>query len=128
MSKALIVLAIGLLAVGCDTTPTMKSVAGTYKIINVEDVGTIVLLDNGVWEGYENGKLHPSYHDRWEITKEGELHATESVGIIAAFRINKDASLTAIATIRDGKREDFEKDCPPMIYKKEVGTSWWKIK
>ena len=64
--RTLIILVVGLLAVGCASTPTMESVAGTYELTppppNTVDVFDhlagyrIVFLDNGVLEFYHNGE------------------------------------------------------------------------
>ena len=107
MSKALIVLMVGMLAVGCASTPTMKSVAGTY------DTGfgnRIVLLDNGGIEGDDRGEKA-----EWKIA-DGDLVfqrmlyelPNDQKGVCS---VNKDDSITLIAIIdEDGKREEVPKE------------------
>ena len=99
-----------ILLAGCAATPTVKSVAGTYEIKHDDgDTRRVVLLKNGIVESYTNGKKDEE--GKWKITKEGELHASDSDGDIVVLRINKDGSLTAIAEItKDGKREGVPKD------------------
>jgi hypothetical protein len=114
--KALIVGIIGLLAVGCASTPTMKNVAGTYEIKFDGDTLRMVLLKNGIGQGYINGKKNED-EGKWKIINK-EIHAGDEDGKTAVFRINKDSSLNLIARIdRDGKREDAPKELN-LNYKK----------
>ena len=107
--KSLIVL-VGLMVVGCATTPTMKSVAGTYEGKEGEDTERGVLLENGIAESYTNGKKLGE-EAKWSISKEDEIHVTGADGGIGVFRINKDKSITYIARIsNDGKREEAPKE------------------
>ena len=112
--KALIVLVLGLLAVGCATlTPEEKkafrdSVVGEYEI-KYEDGDTrkLVLLDNGIRESYVN--VEKLRERKWSIVK-GEIQFYYEDGFIEVYRINKDTSITWIADIDDGKRTDYSKE------------------
>jgi len=108
--KNLILLIAVLIVSACASMPTVKSVAGTYEGKNDDgDIMRMVLLKNGVVEGYVNGKKKEG-EDKWKITKEGELHGTDPDGALV-FRINKDRSITVIAGIpKDGKRIDIPKE------------------
>jgi len=116
-----IILLISVLVVGaCASMPTMKSVAGTYEIKIGENTFRMVLLGNGISEGYKNGKKDELEH-KWSISKEGELHVTDPNGDILVCRINKDGSITQIAGIPkyDGKTN---------VWPKEFQTTLKKIK
>ena len=132
MSKTLIVLMVGLLAVGCETlTPEEKalrdSVVGVYeRAYALKSDGTVtsgnvyqhrcVFLKNGIVEAYKNGKQVDEV--KWSIV-DGDIHTTNdhprstrtvdgagnSPISIGVFRINKDSSITIIAIIHEGKRE-----------------------
>ena len=106
-----ITLIIGLLVVGCGTPvkelTLEEKVVGTYEYIKDGDTIRMVFLENGIWEGYENGKKEDG-EGKWKITKEGEIHIIDGRGDIDVVRINKDGSITAVAGIdKDGKREDL---------------------
>ena len=112
--KSLIVLVVGLLAVGCCTmNPEQRalrdSVVGEYEN---KDGATakLVFLDNGVFEGYEKAE--------WSIV-DGEIHVKSDDREIEVCRINPDKSITPIAYIRDGEREGLPK---------EDQHTWKKIK
>ncbi len=107
MPKTLTVLMVGLLAVGCATMPTMKSVAGVYEVKDIDgDTVSAVLLENGITEKYENGKLEGKY--KWSIVH-GEIYVEDDD--VTVLKTNKDGSLTAIAEIdKDGKRTDHPKE------------------
>ena len=76
-----------------------------------------VFLDNGIAEGYHNGKKREE-EGKWKLTKEDELHDTYANGNILVFSINKDGSITIIARIDAvGKREEAPKD-KQMTFKK----------
>ena len=112
--RTLIILAVGIIAIGCNPNAELeKKVVGTYE---AKDGKRVVLLDNGIVELYENGKKDEVEH-KWSISKEGEIHATDSEGDIFIFRINKDGSITIIARIRDGKKEEAPKEAQ-MTFKK----------
>jgi len=126
-----ITLIIGLLVVGCgkqeqadanESTPTTTekpdkeltpeqkqkalrdSAVGTYEGKDVGD--TLVFLDNGVLEAYEDGEKEEE--GKWKIiNKEIYLEIDDEHGFL---KINKDGSLTAIARIRDGERKDISKE------------------
>ena len=88
-----------------------EKVVGTYEIKEDGFTAKFVFLENGVIEGYENGKKFEE--GKWIISKEGELHIAyiDENGATYIFRINKDRSLTVIAYIlKDGKREDYPKE------------------
>jgi hypothetical protein len=122
-----ITLIIGLLVVGCGkqeqaTTENPvkeltlgEKVVGTYEFKVNGETYRDVFLENGVVETYENGLFKPTdwlkkYEGKWSISKEGELHYIHWDGDIWVYIINKDGSITDIAKIRDGKREDTPKE------------------
>ena len=91
-----------------------EKVVGEYEIKLGVDTGRLVLLENGVAESYTNGKKQEE-DGKWKISEEGELHFTDSNGIIngiiSVYRINKDSSITLIADItKEGEREDYPKE------------------
>ena len=111
--KTLIVLVVGLLAVGCEKklTPEQKlrdSVLGEYEH-KFENGFTykLVFLDNGIREFYLNGEK--TNEGKWSVVKE-EIHVKGASGLIEVYRINKDKSITPIAEILDGKRTDYSKE------------------
>ena len=134
--KALIVLVVGLLAVGCgsdkekaapksqakvDVIPKVEA-KGEVKELTIEEkvVGEYeykfidgvtykeVLLDNGIREWYYNGNKKAGA--KWSIVK-GEIHVKTNSGDIDVWRINKDKNITRIAWIgKDGEREDMRKE------------------
>ena len=96
------------MSVGCGNSAE-KKVIGEYELKEDGNTERVVVLDNGIMELYKNGKKDEVEH-KWSISKEGEIHATDSEGDIFIFRINKNGSLTIIAVIMDGKRKDISKD------------------
>ena len=113
--KNLLLVIVALLVGGCATplTPEQKalrdSVAGVYELKKDGDTGRLVYLDNGIAEGYKNGKKYGEF--KWKLTKEGELHVTDPNGDISVWRINEDSSITGIAVItKDEKRIDLPKE------------------
>jgi len=107
--KVLILLSTILLLGACATTPTMKSVAGTYERKIVGHTLRLVLLENGVYEYHFNGEnIEDEY--KWKISEEGELYETAPNGDVGVFSINEDRSITPIAAIKDGKREEAPKE------------------
>ena len=129
-----ITLMIGLLVVGCgkqeqadtnESTPTTNTneadgttekpvkeltleekVVGTYEVSVGEDTMGMVFLENGIVEGYENGKKEEE-EGNWKITAQGEIHLTHPAGENFLLRINEDGSITIVARIdEDGKREE----------------------
>ena len=132
-----ITLIIGLLVVGCgkqekavtnESTPTTNTnevsgttekpvkelsleekVVGAYEMKEGEETYRVVLLETGIVEKYRNGKKHDE-EDKWKIV-DGEIQIVDKDGDILVLRINKDESITGIATIdKDGKREDAPKE------------------
>ena len=98
-----IILIIGLLVVGCSKTAEEK-VVGTCEGKDVGD--TLVFLDNGVLEAYEDGEKEEE--GKWKIiNKEIFFEIDDEHGFL---KINKYGSLTVIARIRDGERTDFPKE------------------
>ena len=108
--KNIILLVAVMVVSACASMPTVKSVAGTYEIKRGENTFRMVLLENGVVEGYINGE-NEVLEGKWKLTKEGEIHASDSHGNILVCRINKDGSITRIASIdKDGERKEVPKD------------------
>ena len=93
-------------------------VVGEYEHKNDGFTHKYVFLDNGIYELYIDGKKDEEY--KWTISN-GEIQNgdTPHSGFIRVYRINKDQSITQIAYIGDGKREDLPKD-------KQI--TWKKIK
>jgi len=134
--KTLIVLVVSLLSVGCATvkdiyvqlvggkpnTPEQKqkilrdSVLGEYEFKGSRNTFKIVLLENGVKEHYQNGRKGDD-GTKWSIV-DGEIHDKYNSELIVIYRINPDKSITFIATIKDGKREDRSKEQQKQTYKK----------
>lgn len=107
MKNTLLLIAV-LLVGACATTPTVKSVDGTYEIKEGERSFRMVLLENGICEGYKNGKKEDD-DAKWELI-DGEIHVTPPNEETRILRINKDVSLTIIAEIgKDGKRNEAPK-------------------
>ena len=115
--KNLILLITVMVLSACATTSTKpvkeltlrEKVVGAYERKIGEDTFRMVLLENGISEGYINGKR--VVESKWKISKDGELHITNPDGFIGISRINTDGSLTHIADIsKDGKREDIPKE------------------
>ena len=123
-----ITLIIGLMAVGCgkqeqtdtdESTPTTtekpvkeltkEDVVGTYEIKEDGYSFRLVLLEDGIGEGYENGKKEHGDAE-WELV-DGELHVAPPDEGTRVLKINKDGSITSIARIdADGKREEVPKE------------------
>ena len=115
MQKTLIVLVVGLLAVGC--TSLRDRVVGEYEYklggSNTGSTHRYILLENGIREVYVsspklniNGRKQEDA--KWSVVKE-EIHVKGASGLIEVYRINKDKSITYIAEILDGKRTDYSK-------------------
>ena len=140
--RTLIVLVVGLLAVGCETplpqrpkakpvkelmladqnstkaepakelTPEQKqkkalgdSVVGEYEFENDGSTYKLAILENGVLEYYSNDEKVGGV--KWLIV-DGEIHAGS--GFIHVWRFNIDKSITLIANLRDGKRQELSKE------------------
>ena len=95
-------------------TAEEQKVVGEYEIKRVGFTSKFVLLENGVYEWYVNGKKEEE--EEWSVVK-GEIHTVYEFGTIGIYKINEDKSITQIATIRNGKREEHPKD-DQNIYKK----------
>ena len=108
--KSLIVLVVGLLAVGCATTPTMKSVAGTYEATIDGDSGNLVLLANGKVKSYD-GNCDKDKEGTWKLVeKEVRIEEVDIEEVTDILKIESNGNLTIIALIEDGKRTDFPKE------------------
>ena len=130
---------IGLLVVGCgkqeqadtnESTPTTNTnkvngttakpvkeltlrekVAGTYELElkKFGETQRYVLLDNSTVEYYLDGKKEEAEH-KWSIVDK-EVHIERENRAVSVFSINKDESITGIATIdEDGKRKEILKE------------------
>ena len=91
--KTLIVLVLGLLAVGC-LTPEQKqkalrdSVVGEYERKPNGDTYKDVYLENGIAEWYVNGKKQ--VEGKWSIAN-GEIHVKYDSGEVYVCRINPES-------------------------------------
>jgi len=84
------------------------SVVGTYELKKDEKVWGMVLLENGVMEWNENGRIEAE--TKWKI-ENGELHYYDvDVRIVEVLRINPDGSVTYIASIIGEIRTDTPKE------------------
>ena len=135
--KTLIVLIAVMLAVGCpanrkpphhgkevqteenskatkpvkELTPEEKKVVGTYELElkKFGETHRYVLLDNSTVEYYLDGKKEEAEH-KWSIVDK-EVHIERENRAVSVFSINKDESITGIATIdEDGKRKEILKE------------------
>lgn len=109
--RSLIVLIIGLSVLclclfGCGKSLKEK-VADTYEAKIEGDVIRMVLQDNGVVDEYVNDQ--PGIKYKWEILGK-EVHIGDNYGGVTIARVNADRSLTVIAVINDGKREEVIRD------------------
>ena len=104
-----LVLLAGVLLDGC-ATPADKAlidnIAGVYEGMDGESALRLILLDNGACEEYINGRK--SGERKWEISDK-EVHIKYDWGFII-YRINPNGSLTWVAEMRDGRREDYAFD------------------
>ena len=122
--KPLLVLIAGLLAVGCTTvkdigvhlgggkptTPTIKSVTGTYEATIDGDTGNLVLLANGKVK-FHDGNDGKDKEGTWELVeKEVRIEEVDIEEVTDILKIERNRNLTIIALIEDGKRTDFPKD------------------
>ena len=90
-------------------TEEERSVAGTYARKTGEHTFRMVLLKNGMLEGYKNGKKIEE-EARWKLVG-GEIHFISSGGEAGISRINPDGSITDIARIdKDGKRKNLPEE------------------
>ena len=86
-----------------------EKLVGTYEAKSEGHTFKLFLLENDVFEYYKNGKKREEDY-KWSISEDGELHVIEEDGDIGVYRINKDGSLTLIARIVEGKREEAPKE------------------
>ena len=84
-----------------------EKVVGEYESIYNGKIYKRVFLENGIVEWYVNGKKRAEY--KLEIVNE-EIHAAFGSEYKDIYRINTDRSITHIAYISDGEREDFPKE------------------
>ena len=93
-----------------------EKVIGTYEFNPDGDTHGGVFLENGVYEGYTNGKKDEE--GKWEI-ENGEIYISlNKEDIIFVFRINADGSITPIVYIdKDGERKDLPKDAQRTLKK-----------
>ena len=119
--RTLIVLVVGLLVAGCatvkdigvhlgggkPTTPTIKSVAGTYEATIDGDTGNLVLLANGKVK-FHDGK---DKEGTWELVeKEVRIKEVDIEEVTDILKIESNGNLTIIALVEGGKRTDLPKD------------------
>ena len=109
--KSLIVLVVGLLAVGCGKTKLQQevlrdSIIGEYEHKSEPgDPSTYVFLENGIIEGYVNGKKQKEKY-KWSIV-DGEIHIV-FFDFTRSYRVNKDKSITLNAKVINGKKELYD--------------------
>jgi len=88
-------------------------VVGTYELElkKFGETQRYVLLDNSIVEYYLNDKKEAADH-KWSIDLFGEeVHIERENRAVSVFSINKDESITGIATIdEDGKRKEILKE------------------
>ena len=132
--RTLIVLVVGLLAVGCgkteqpvntdedktqkqnpakELTAEEKKVVGAYEGEAHGSTVKLVLLENGLSESYFDGRKGDD-GAKWSIVNGeiylGALDDADGGNAIGVYRINKDRSITNVAMIRpNGRREDLRK-------------------
>ena len=86
-----------------------EKVVGEYEITIDGNTARLVLLKNGIAESYLNGTKIERIGN-WIISKEGELYI-QFYPSTDVYRINKDGSLTEIATAHvDGTIKDKPKE------------------
>ena len=84
-----------------------EKVVGTYEGKEYGDTYRAVFLPSGVLELYLDGRKEGEER-KWKVAK-GELHVIHESDYITVHRINKDSSITLIAKIAEGKREEAPK-------------------
>ena len=107
MKNTLLVIAV-LLVGGCVTTPTVKSVEGTYELKIEEDGGhiySLVFLENGVMESYEDNLKKSEC--KWKV-KRNEIHTEEKNGDGIIYATDGEY-LTTIAKLKNRKRIDYKR-------------------
>jgi len=94
-----------------ELTAEEKKTVGTYELElkKFGETQRYVLLDNSTVEYYLNGKKEEAEH-KWSIVDK-EVHIERENRAVSVFSINKDESITGIATIdEDGKRKEILKE------------------
>ena len=94
-----------------ELTAEEKKAVGTYELElkKFGETHRYVLLDNSTVEYYLNGKKEEAEH-KWSIVDK-EVHIERENRAVSVFSINKDESITGIATIdEDGKRKEILKE------------------
>ena len=94
-----------------ELTAEEKKVVGVYELElkKFGETQRYVLLDNSTVEYYLNGKKEEAEH-KWSIVDK-EVHIERENRAVSVFSINKDESITGIATIdEDGKRKEILKE------------------
>jgi len=95
-----------------ELTPEEKKVVGTYELElkKFGETQRYVLLDNSTVEYYLDGKKEEEAEHKWSIVDK-EVHIERENRAVSVFNINKDESITGIATIdEDGKRKEILKE------------------
>ena len=118
--RILTIIILGLLVVGCGTPAenTTKAkpakeltleekVVGEYESIYKGKTYKRIFQENGIVEWYVNGRKRAEY--KLEIVN-GEIRAAFGSEYKDIYRINADRSITHIAYIDNGEREDFPKE------------------
>ena len=106
MQRILIVLVVGLLAVGCGKSFTEEDVVGTYEIKAEGNPMKLVLHENWTMELHiSDVKVEDA---KWKMVGK-EIHK-RTPGKVSIFKIESNGDLTVIARIRNGKREDAPKE------------------
>ncbi|HAN07896.1 MAG TPA: hypothetical protein DCP89_05295 [Acidimicrobiaceae bacterium] len=106
--KVLISIFIGLLVPGCTTVPVKeltteeKKVVGEYQSKFNGHTLKYVFMKNGAGAWFLDGKKEQAYS--WAVVN-GEIQYEDDDDIYV-YSINDDLSITYIAIIRDGKRDD----------------------
>ena len=99
--------------VGCASTPTMKSVAGTFEGTKEKETIRIVLLNNGQMKAYENDEK-TDLPFKWRIT-DGEVVISTRL-FSADFEdtmfllIERNGNLTLVAEGANGVRKNLPKE------------------
>ena len=98
---------------GCASTPTMKSVAGTFEGTKEKETIRIVLLNNGQMKAYENGEK-TDLPFKWRITDGEVVISTRlfSPEFEAAMflLVERGGNLTLVAEGINGVRKDLSKE------------------
>ena len=83
--RTLILLTAILLLSACATTFTPEDkVVGTYEVKMGGNTVKMVLLENGIFEGYVNDEQDLE-EGKWSISEEGEIHGVDEDGDIGVF-------------------------------------------